>query len=161
MSVLQFWKQISIFHKCVMWKYKSRTNQAIQPTSVYNRWSISVSPQPHQTVFLYKVADAIFPSVHCINLYKFHIFQMHNSFLWSSTVLPKRNGEEREKKRRERSCWDEVLHESVPGSRPTLWRHRDKDLILPSTIFPFPLVFIVGGEPPVTLGVEWGSIKCP
>lgn len=49
---------------------------------------------------------------------------------------------EDEKKSREKSCMDEVLVESVPGPRPTLWRHRDEDLILPLTIFPFPLFFL-------------------
>lgn len=59
---------------------------------------------------------------------------MHNSFLRRFTVLP-------ERQRGGGSCGDEVLHESVPGPQPELWRHRDEDLILPSTIFPFPLLF--------------------
>lgn len=79
------------------------------------------------------------PPVYTVEIYTFQIFQMHNSFIWSLTVLPERK---REKKRgREKSCRDEVLHESVPGQRPAPWRHRDEDLILPSTIFPFPLFF--------------------
>lgn len=42
---------------------------------------------------------------------------------------------------REEFSKDEVLHESVPGPRPTLWRHRDEDPVLPSTVFSFPSLF--------------------
>lgn len=82
-----------------------------------------------------------------------HIFQMHNLFLWSFTVLP-----ERRKGRGGGSggCEDEVLHESVPGPRP---HHEDTETRTTSCPQPFFLslyffifyFFIVGGEHPVTL----------
>lgn len=31
----------------------------------------------------------------------------------------------------------------------------------PQQFFPFPLFFMVGGEPPVTLRAEWASMKFP
>lgn len=65
---------------------------------------------------------------------------MHNSLLWSFNVPPLRKREEKEKGGGG-GCKDEVLHESVPGPQPTLWRHGDEDLVLPSTVFSFPSLF--------------------
>lgn len=61
--------------------------------------------------------------------------------------MPERNGE---KKLREMSCADEVLHESVPAAARTMKTQRRGPHPALNHFF-FPFFFIVGGEPPVTL----------